>query len=108
MQIDPNTNLWHADSSERRPVTELPPCGRNARTHLPAQIDKRAASIRQWGWTNPVLLDESSGIIAGPGRVLAAKKLGVADVPVMVASGRTEAQRRAYVVANNRLALDAG
>jgi ParB-like chromosome segregation protein Spo0J len=84
------------------------PCARNARTHSPAQISKIAAAIREWGWTNPVLVDETGSIIAGHGRVLAAKKLGIINVPVMVASGRTEAQRRAYVLADNRLALDAG
>jgi DNA modification methylase len=108
MQIDPLTTSWPADRVERRSVAELVPYARNARTHSPAQVAKIAASIGEWGWTNPVLVDESGGIIAGHGRVLAAKKLGIADVPVMVASGWTQAQRRAYVLADNRLALDAG
>jgi DNA modification methylase len=108
MQIDPLTTSWPADRVERRSVAELVPYARNARTHYPAQVAKIAASIGEWGWTNPVLVDESGGIIAGHGRVLAAKKLGIADVPVMVASGWTQAQRRAYVLADNRLALDAG
>jgi DNA modification methylase len=108
MQIDPQTTSWPADRVERRPVAELVPYARNARTHSPAQVAKIAASIEEWGWTNPVLVDESGNIIAGHGRVLAARKLGIADVPVMVASGWTEAQQRAYVLADNRLALDAG
>ncbi|HEY8576838.1 MAG TPA: site-specific DNA-methyltransferase [Devosia sp.] len=99
---------WPADHVERRTVAELVPYARNARTHSAAQVDKIAASIREWGWTNPVLVDESGGIIAGHGRVLAAQKLGIEAVPVMVAIGWTEAQRRAYVLADNRLALDAG
>ena len=81
---------------------------RNARTHSTAQIAKIAAAIQEWGWTNPVLVDEAGSIIAGHGRILAAKKLGIAEVPVMVAAGWSEAQRRAHVLANNRLALDAG
>jgi DNA modification methylase len=89
-------------------VADLVPYARNARTHSPAQVAKIAASIQEWGWTNPVLVDVTGSIIAGHGRVLAAKNLGIVDVPVMVASGWTEAQRRAYVLADNRLALDAG
>ncbi len=99
---------WPADAVERRPVAALVPYARNARTHSPEQVAQIAASIREWGWTNPILVDESSGIIAGHGRVLAAHKLGIADVPVMVARGWTAAQRRAYVLADNRLALSAG
>jgi ParB-like chromosome segregation protein Spo0J len=68
-------------------------------------VDQLVASIREWGWTTPVLLDEAGGIIAGHGRVLAAKKLGFADVPCMVAVGWTEAQRKAYVIADNKLAF---
>jgi hypothetical protein len=108
MQTDPNNLAWPADRVERRPVAQLVPCARNARTHSPGQVAKIAASIQEWGWTNPVLVDESGSIIAGHGRVLAARKLGIVDVPMMVASGWTEAQRRAYVLADNRLALDAG
>ena len=99
---------WPADKVQRRQVAELVPYARNARTHSLAQVDKIAASIREWGWTNPVLVDEAGGIIAGHGRVLAAQKLGIDAVPVMVAANWTEAQRRAYVLADNRLALDAG
>src|SRR4051794_9396966 len=102
------TAPWPADAVERRPVAALVPYARNARTHSPEQVAQIAASIREWGWTNPVLVDEDSGIIAGHGRVLAAHKLGIADVPVMVARGWTEAQRRAYILADNKLALNAG
>jgi ParB-like nuclease domain len=98
---------WPADKVERRPVAGLVPYARNARQHTDAQVAQIAASIREWGWTNPVLVDEDSGIIAGHGRVLAAHMLGIADVPVMVARGWSEAQRRAYVLADNKLALNA-
>jgi hypothetical protein len=93
---------------ERRAVAELIPYARNARTHSDAQVAQIAASVVEWGWTTPVLVDEAGGIIAGHGRVLAARKLGLADVPVMVASGWSEAQKRAYVLADNQLALNAG
>jgi DNA modification methylase len=99
---------WPADAVERRPLEALVPYARNSRTHSPAQVAQLAASVRQWGWTIPVLIDESGGIIAGHGRVLAAKQLGLAEVPVMIARGWTEAQKRAYVIADNRLALGAG
>jgi len=93
---------------ERRPVTGLVPSARNARTHSPEQVAQLAASIREWGWTTPVLVDEQGTIIAGHGRVLAAQSLGISEVPVMVAAGWSEAQRRAYVIADNKLALNAG
>jgi DNA modification methylase len=96
---------WPADRVERRPIETLVPYARNARTHSEAQIAAIAASMREWGWTNPVLVAEDGTIIAGHGRVLAARQLGIADVPVMVASGWSEAQRRAYVLADNQLAI---
>jgi ParB-like chromosome segregation protein Spo0J len=98
---------WPADAVERRPVASLVPYARNARTHSEAQIGQIAASIREWGWTMPVLVDEVGGIIAGHGRVLAAARLGIAEVPVMIARGWSEAQKRAYVIADNKLALNA-
>jgi DNA modification methylase len=104
----PETPQWPADAVERRPVANLVPYARNARTHSDAQVAQIAASIREWGWTIPVLVAEDGGIIAGHGRVLAARLLGIEDVPVMVARGWTDAQRRAYVVADNQLALNAG
>lgn len=99
---------WPADKVERRPIADLVPYARNARTHSDAQVAQIAASIREWGWTTPVLVDESGGIIAGHGRVMAARKLGITEVPVMVAVGWSEQQKRAYVLADNKLALNAG
>lgn len=99
---------WPADHIERRSVESLIPYARNARTHTDDQVAQIAASIREWGWTNPVLCDEDGGIIAGHGRVMAARKLGIKDVPVMTATGWTDAQKRAYILADNQLALNAG
>ena len=90
---------WPADKVERRAVAALIPY---ARMHSPEQVDQIAASIREWGWTVPVLVDDEGGIIAGHGRVLAAHKLAIAEVPVMVAAGWSEAQKRAYVLAETR------
>jgi DNA modification methylase len=106
--IPPIKDSWPADSVERRKVADLVPYARNARTHSEEQVGQIAASIREWGWTVPVLVDEQGGIIAGHGRIMAAQKLGLADVPCMVATGWTEAQKRAYVIADNKLALNAG
>jgi len=89
-------------------VADLIPYARNSRTHSEAQVSKIAASIREFGFLNPVIVDGSSGIIAGHGRIMAAQKLGIETVPVIEASHLTDAQRRAYVIADNRLALDAG
>lgn len=99
---------WPADKVERRSVSSLIPYARNARTHSDEQVGQIAASIREWGWTIPVLIDEEGGVIAGHGRLLAAQRLGLAEVPVMVAAGWSEAQRRAYVLADNKLAENAG
>ncbi len=104
----PSGPSWPADAVERRPVAELTPYARNARTHSEGQVAEIVASIQEWGWTMPVLVDESGQIIAGHGRVLAAQSMGLADVPVMVARGWTEAQRRAYVLADNKLGLNSG
>ena len=99
---------WPADKVERRKVSELIPYARNARTHSDAQVRQIAASIEEWGWTNPILVDDKGGVIAGHGRLMAADKLGLKDVPVMVASGWTDAQKKAYILADNQLALNAG
>ena len=99
---------WPADHVERQAVAALVPYARNARTHSEAQVAQIAGSIREWGWTIPVLCDETGGIIAGHGRVLAALKLGLAEVPTMTARGWSEAQKRAYILADNRLAENAG
>ena len=91
-----------------RPLGELIPYARNPRTHSDAQVAQIAASIREFGWTNPVLVDGQNGIIAGHGRVLAARKLGLERVPVIELAHMSEAQKRAYVLADNQLALNAG
>ena len=85
---------WPADAVERRSVTALVPYARNARTHSNEQVAQIAASIREWGWTSPVLVDEAGTIIAGHGRVLAAQRLGLAEIPVMVAAGSVGFQVR--------------
>ena len=91
-----------------RPVTELVPYARNARTHSDAQVAQIAASIREFGWTNPVLIDAEGGVIAGHGRLLAARKLGMTEVPTLELGHLSPSQRRAYILADNRLALSAG
>jgi DNA modification methylase len=89
-------------------VAELVPYARNSRTHSEAQVAQIAASISEWGFTNPILIDPDGGIIAGHGRLLAAQRLGLTEVPCITATGWTDAQKRAYVIADNRLALNAG
>ena len=93
---------------ENRPIEALKPFGRNARTHSKKQINQIAASIREFGFTNPVLIDDANVIIAGHGRVAAAKILGLDKVPTIPINHLSEAQKRAYVIADNRLALNAG
>jgi ParB-like chromosome segregation protein Spo0J len=93
---------------EYRPIDALLPYARNPRTHSPAQIAKIAASIVEFGWTQPILVDGDNGIIAGHGRLAAARKLELAEVPVIELGHLNPAQKRAYVIADNRLALDAG
>ena len=89
-------------------VDRLIPYARNSRTHSDAQVAQIAASMREFGFTNPVLIDADGGIIAGHGRVMAARQLGLADVPCIRLGHLTDAQKRAYVIADNRLALNAG
>ena len=91
-----------------RRVDDLIPYIKNSRTHSDAQVAQIAASVREFGWTNPVLVDGENGIIAGHGRVLAARKLGMAEVPCIELAGLTDTQRRAYIIADNKLALNAG
>lgn len=93
---------------ERVAITDLIPYANNSRTHSDAQVAKIAASIKEYGWTNPVLVTADNTIIAGHGRVLGARKLGLQDVPVLRLAHLTPAQVKAYVIADNRLALDAG
>lgn len=89
-------------------VETLIPYAKNSRTHSDAQVAQIAASIREFGWTNPILVDGDRGIIAGHGRLLAARKLGQTEVPVIELSHMTEAQKRAYVIADNQLAMNSG
>ncbi len=93
---------------EYRKVDALIPYARNPRTHTDAQVAKIAASIVEYGWTNPVLVDGDNGVIAGHGRLAAARKLGLAEVPVIELAHLSPTQKRAYVISDNRLALDAG
>jgi DNA modification methylase len=99
---------WPAEKIEMRQLDKLIPYARNSRTHSDTQVAQIAASIKEWGWTTPILVDEEGTIIAGHGRTLAARKLGLAEVPVMVARGWSEAQKKAYVIADNQLAMNAG
>jgi len=93
---------------EHLPVEGLIPYARNARTHSPEQVAQIAASIREFGFTNPVLIDAEGGLIAGHGRVMAARQLGLASVPCIRLGYLSEAKKRAYVIADNKLALNAG
>src|SRR5215831_6846705 len=101
-------NEWPADHVERWPLMRLVPYARNARTHTPDQVKQIAASMREWGWTIPVLADEDGTIIAGHARVQAAELNRYEEAPVMVARGWSEAKKRAYVLADNKLAMNAG
>src|SRR6476660_3197921 len=100
-----NQRPWPADKVERWGIDRLIPYAKNARTHTDAQVAAIAASIKEWGWTSPALVGEDGGLIASHARVLAARQLGIAEIPVMVAAGWTEAQKRAYVLADNQLAI---
>jgi ParB-like chromosome segregation protein Spo0J len=93
---------------ETIPTGDLIPYARNSRTHSEPQVAQIAASIREFGFTNPVLIDADNGIIAGHGRVMAAQKLGLAEVPCIRLSHLTDTQRRAYVIADNKLAMNSG
>jgi len=93
---------------ERVPVDRLIPYINNARTHSPEQIKKLRASLREFGFVNPVIIDRDYNVIAGHGRIMAAKEEGIAEVPCVYADHLTEAQKKAYILADNRMALDAG
>jgi ParB-like chromosome segregation protein Spo0J len=97
-----------AQAIEHWPLDRLVPYERNARTHSAEQIAEIAASIQEFGFTNPILVDGKDGIIAGHGRLQAARELAMATVPVVVLDHLTPAQKRAYVLADNKLALNAG
>ena len=91
-----------------RPIEGLIPYARNSRTHSDEQVGQIAGSIKEFGFTNPVLIAEDGGIIAGHGRVMAASRLKLAEVPTITLDGLTPAQKRAYIIADNRLPLNAG
>jgi DNA modification methylase len=97
-----------ADKIEKWNIDKLIPYAKNSRTHSEAQVAQIASSMKEWGWTNPILVDEVGQIIAGHGRVLAARKLGVKEIPVMIAEGWSDTKKKAYVIADNKLALNAG
>lgn len=99
---------WPADKVERRNIKSIIPYARNSRTHSDEQVAQIAASIKEWGFTNPILVDVDGEIIAGHGRLLAAQKLGLDEVPCITAVGWSDAQKKAYVIADNKLALNAG
>src|SRR5439155_11901010 len=90
------------------PITRFIPSPRNARTHSEAQVAEIAGSIRAFGFSNPILVGEEGDVVAGHGRLAAARLLGMSEVPVIVLPGLTELQRRQLVLADNRIALNAG
>jgi ParB-like chromosome segregation protein Spo0J len=92
----------------QRKIEDLIPYVNNSRTHSDEQVAQIAASIKEFGWTNPILVDGENGIIAGHGRVMAARKLKYKEVPTIELTGMTETQKKAYIIADNRLALNAG
>ena len=98
---------WLADKIALWPTDKLIPYARNARTHSDAQVAQIAASIAEFGWTNPILAGSDGVIVAGHGRLAAAQKLGLASVPVVVLDHLTATQRRALVIADNRIAENA-
>src|SRR5260221_14221391 len=101
-------NFLGAKQIEIWPLDRLIPYDRNPRTHSDAQVAQIAASIAEFGFNNPILVDTKNGIIAGHGRLLAARKLQLAEVPVIILDHLTDAQKRAYIIADNQLALNAG
>lgn len=105
---DVASHQFLANRVESRSVSALVPYARNARTHSDEQIAQIAASIQAFGWTNPILVDEDNGVIAGHGRLAAAKSLGMEAVPCISLAGLSQTQRRALILADNKLALNAG
>ena len=103
-----HNNIDNKIGIEWKDVQSLTPYARNSRTHSDEQVAQICASIKEFGWTNPILIDDESTIIAGHGRLLASQRLSLKEVPTITLTGLTEAQKRAYVIADNRLALNAG
>lgn len=103
-----NEKPKQAQKLEYLPISDLSEYEKNARTHSPEQVDQIAASIREFGFTNPVLIGSDNDIIAGHGRVMAARKLNMTDVPCIRLGHLTETQKRAYIIADNKLALNSG
>ncbi len=99
--------MKHYEHTTRK-TADLIPYINNSRTHSDKQITQIASSIKEFGFTNPVLIDDKNGVVAGHGRLLAAEKLKIDEVPCVVLSGLTEAQKKAYVIADNQLALTSG
>ena len=99
---------WPASKVATVSVDSLVPAARNVRTHSDDQVEQIAAAIKEWGWTVPVLIDEENNLIAGHGRVMAAKSLGLESVPAVVAKGWSEAQKKAYLIADNKITLNGG
>lgn len=91
-----------------RPVNDLIPYANNARTHSEEQVNQIASSIKEFGFNNPILVDEQGGVIAGHGRLKAAKKLGLKVVPTIELSGLSDPQKKAFILADNRIALNSG
>lgn len=104
----PGCHNTMAKRIEHWPIDRLVPYARNPRTHSDEQVLQIAASIAEFGFTAPILVDSQAGIIAGHGRLLGARKLGLTEVPVIVLDHLTETQKRAYIIADNKLALNAG
>jgi ParB-like chromosome segregation protein Spo0J len=104
--LDPSN--WPALNATLVDVEKLLPYAKNSKKHPPEQVKEIVASIKQWGWTMPILVDETGTVIAGHGRLLAAKKLQLPKVPVVSAKGWSEAQKRAYVIADNKLTENGG
>ena len=100
--------LWPSDNAQSRAVSQLKPFDKNSRTHSEAQIRQIEKSIAEWGWTMPILIDENNTVLAGHARLAAAKNLGISHVPCIVADSWSEAQKRAYVIADNKLAENGG
>ena len=108
MSATPSTLTALAERLELWPIDKLRPYERNPRTHSADQVAQIAASMVEFGFTNPILVDETDGILAGHGRLMAARQLGLTEVPVVRLGHLTPAQKRAYIIADNALALRAG